>query len=168
MKAGGDGGRMAMASGGTMIRLGLAALVAGGAAGILLALAVFLGGLLAGPAPEWWVFAMLIDWLQVGFLAGLVVATPPAFLAGASLWALGESFEAARRPPAWAAAGAFVGAALLALFEGLSGRFGSGGGLEAFDMAILAAALAAGAGSALAFLGSMRLADHLSGEPPRR
>lgn len=159
---------MAMASGGTMIRLGLAALVAGGAAGILLPLAVFLGALLAGPAPEWWVFAMLIDWLQVGFLAGLVVATLPAFLAGASLWALGESFEAARRPPAWAAAGAFVAAALLALFAWGSGTLGSGVGLDAFDIAILVAALAAGAGSALAFLGSMRLAGHLFGERRRR
>ena len=152
-----------MASGGMIARLGVAALVSGAAAGTLLPLAIFLGGLLAGSAASWWGFAMLIDWLQVGFVAGLVVATLPAFFAGASMWALGASFDSARRPSAWAVAGAAVGGAGWALLGLAIGRLDGGGGLDAFEAAILAATLAAGAGAALAFLGAMRLMGRLFG-----
>ena len=146
-----------MASGRMTLRLGVAALVSGAAAGTLLPLAICLAGLFAGSAASWWGFAMLITWLQVGFVAGLVVASLPAFFAGASMWALGASFDSARRPSAWAVAGAAVGGAGWVLLGLVIGGLDSGDGLDAFESAILAATLAAGAGAALAFLGAMRL-----------
>ncbi|HEX8626301.1 MAG TPA: hypothetical protein VF782_14665 [Allosphingosinicella sp.] len=157
-----------MMSGRMMMRLGLAALASGSAAGTLATLAVFVGGLLFGSPPGWWGFAMLLDWLQIGFLAGLVVASLPAFFAGASMWALGADFEAARHPLAWAAAGAAVGGALWLLFCVALGRAGPDGGLQPLEAGILAASLVAGAGGALTFLGAMRLDARLSGSARRR
>ncbi|HYI41069.1 MAG TPA: hypothetical protein VE053_12200 [Allosphingosinicella sp.] len=145
-----------MASGGMMLRLGLAALVSGAAAGMLATLALFIGGLLFGSPGSWWAFAMLADWLPIGFLAGLVIASLPAFFAGSSMWALGDDFPYARHPLAWAAAGAAVGGALWSLFVLMLGT-GGAGRLDAMDAALLAAGLVAGAGGALAFLGAMRL-----------
>ena len=143
-----------MASGGMMWRLALAALASGAAAGMLLPLTLFVAAFAAGTAASWWAFAALVDWLKIGFVAGLVLASFPAFFAGASMWALAGSIEAARRPSAWAAAGAAVGGAGWTLL-GLMLR--GGGAVDAFELAILAAALAAGAGAALAFRGTMRL-----------
>jgi hypothetical protein len=159
-----DRGEAAMASGGMMMRLGVAALVSGAVAGMLAILALFFGGLLFGSPGSWWAFSMLAEWLVIGLLAGLVVASLPAFFAGASMWALGDGFGPARHPFAWAAAGAVVGAALWALLGLLLGRAGAGGGLNAFETALLAASLVAGAGGALAFLGVMRLGGRWGGE----
>lgn len=157
-----------MASGGMMVRLGLAALVSGAAAGLLATLALFIGGFLFGSPGSWWASAMLVDSLQVAVLAGLIVASLPAFFAGASMWALGDAFGAARHPLAWAAAGAAVGGALWIVFGLVLGRAGAGGGLDAFEAALLAASLVAGAGGALAFLAAMRLGGRLFGEARRR
>jgi hypothetical protein len=157
-----------MISGRMMVRLGLAALVSGAAAGMLATLAVFLGVLLFGSPEGWWGLAMLVDWLQLGFLAGLVVASLPAFFAGISMWAIGQDFVAARHPLAWAAAGTAVGAALWVVFGLVLGKAGADGRLDSLDLALLGASLIAGAGGALAFLGAMRLGGRLFDEAPRR
>jgi hypothetical protein len=156
-----------MAAGGTTVRLGLAAIVSGAAAGMLATLAVFLGGLFGSPG-SWWAFGMLVDWLPIGFLAGLAIASLPAFFAGALMWALGDNFGAARHPLAWAAAGAAVGGALWILFGLVLGSAGAGGGLAALEAALLAASLVGGSGGALTFLGAMRLGGRLFGEARRR
>jgi hypothetical protein len=151
-----------MASGGIGLRIALAALVSGATAGMLLALAFFLAVLVVGPPGPWWTLAMLIDWLQIGCVAGLVIATLPAWLAGLSMWALGASYGAARHPLAWAAAGAGVGGALWVLFGPLLGNMARDG-LDRDELALLAASLLAGAGAGLAFLAAMRL----TGAPAR-
>lgn len=137
-------------------RMVLAALVAGATAGTLLVLSFWAGPLLFGSAPGWWTFRALTDWLPIGFLAGLLGATLPAFLAGSLMWSLGASVRAARHPLAWAAAGAGVGGALWTMFGPVLGEVGRDG-LDPMETALLAAALFAGAGSALAFLAAMRL-----------
>jgi hypothetical protein len=147
-----------------MARLALSALVAGAVAGMLLPVAFFLGGLaLGGWGADRESFARLIEALQIGLLAGSVLATLPALFAGAALWALGESFDSARRPPAWAAAGAAVTGALWLLLQFLDG--GGLGHPDFLEMSVLAAGLPAGAGGALAFLGAMRLSGALLGDP---
>lgn len=154
-----------MASGRMILRLGLAALVSGASAGMLIPVMVFLGGLaLGGWTADWDSFAMLVEWLGFGFLVGLILAALPAFLAGASMWALGRNFESARRPVPWAAAGAVVAGALWALAQLVSGGFGN---LDFFETSLLAASLPAGAGGALAFLAAMRLSGRLCGEARR-
>lgn len=145
-----------MLSGGMMLRMGMAALVSGSAAGLLATLAFFFGGLLFGSPGGWLGLAMLGDWLGIGLLAGLAVASLPAFFAGTAMWALGDGWPAARAPLAWAAAGAAVGGGLWAFFCLLLGSVAAGG-LDALEVALLAAALVGGAGGALAFLGTMRL-----------
>lgn len=155
-----------MAAGGMLFRLAFAALVSGAAAGLLLPLLLAMAGLLAGAPPIWSAFGRLSVLLPLGPAAGLVFATLPAFFAGASMWALGERFGSAGRPPAWAAAGAAVGAALWLLFELAADSFG-GSGPEAFDAALLATGLAAGAGGALAFRAAMRLAGGTFGNARR-
>ena len=157
----------AMVSRRTILRLGLAALASGAAAGLLLPLIYFLGALALGGWPaDGPAVALLIEWLQVGFVAGLVLATLPAFLAGASMRALGARFGAARRPLPWAAAGAFVAAALWALAYLAGGLFGSGfGELDFLAMSLLAASLPAGAGAALVFRAAVRLGERLPDDP---
>ncbi len=63
-------------SGGLTLRMGLAALASGSAAGLVATLSLFLGVLLIGSPDSWWEFAMLGDWLPLGF-------GRPAFFAGA-------------------------------------------------------------------------------------
>jgi len=156
-----------MASGRMLFRLAFAALAAAAAAGLLLPLLLSSAGLMGGWAPSWPAFGMLVYLLPVGLAFGLVVATLPAFFAGASMWALGEKFGSARRPAAWAAAGGAVGAMLWALFEILVGSFRAGGP-DASDAALLAAGLASGAGGALAFRAVMRLGGPPPGDPGQR
>lgn len=155
-----------MLSGGMMLRIGFAALVSGSAAGLLATLALFFAGLFFGSPGGWWGFWMLADWLPLGFLAGLAVASLPAFFAGMAMCGLGEGFPAARRPFAWAAAGASVGGALWVLFSLLLGSVAEGG-LDALEVALLAVGLIGGAGGALAFLGTMRLSGPLWRESGR-
>jgi hypothetical protein len=155
-------------SGRMMVRLGLAALVSGATAGMLATLAVFLGVLLFASPEGWWGLAMLVDWLQIGFLAGLVLASLPAFFAGASMWALGQDFDPARHPLAWAAAGTAVGGALWLVFGLVLGEAGADGRLDPLESALFAASLIAGAGGAVVFLGAMRLGGRLFDEAPRR
>jgi hypothetical protein len=152
-----------MASGRIVARLGLAALASGGTAGLLLTLAVFFGGLLSGYARSWWTASALLDWLPIGFLAGLFAASLPAFFAGAGLWSIGDTVRAVRHPLAWAASGAVIGGALWALYLLGLGSVGENG-LDTGEMALLAAGLVAGCGGALAFLAVMRL----SGLPRRQ
>ncbi len=146
----------------TVGRLALAALVSGATAGSLLVLSHGFSPLLTGSPASAWAFAMLIEGLLIGLLGGLTVASLPAFVAGATMWRLGESYDAARHPCGWAAAGAAVGGGLWALFALLFGTVGRGG-LDVMEVVLLAAGLIAGAGAALAFLGVMRL----SGGPRR-
>ncbi|HEX8062424.1 MAG TPA: hypothetical protein VF535_04335 [Allosphingosinicella sp.] len=155
-----------MLSGGMMLRMGLAALASGSAAGLLTTLALFFGGLVFGSPGGWWGFAMLGDWLPIGLLAGVAVAGLPALFAGTAMCGLGVSFPAARRPLAWAAAGAAVGGALWILFCLVLGSVAERG-LDALEIALLAAGLIGGAGGALAFLGTMRLSGPLWRESGR-
>lgn len=154
-----------MLSVGMMLRMGLAALVSGSAAGLLAMLTLFFGALFFGWPGGWWVFAMLGGRFPLWFLAGLTVLSLPALLAGAAMCGLGDSFPAARRPLAWAAAGAAVGGALWALFCLILGSVARGG-LDALDVALLAATVIGGAGGALAFLGTLRLSGHFWPETP--
>ena len=106
----------------TLLRLGLAACVSGAVAGVLLAVALFFGSNLDEPLLGWssigssglaelWALAMF------GLTMGLLVATVPAFFAGAVLWGMSRYERAARHALAWAGAGAAVGAILWALME---------------------------------------------------
>jgi hypothetical protein len=138
-------------------RLALAALVSGAAAGLLAILALYVGALLllGGWAWEGLTPERLFAALAAGMAAGLVVASLPAFLAGAAMCALGRRFEAARRVPAWAAAGAGAGLLLWAAFAiGVRARLGEPG-LGGPDATLLAACFV-GAGSALAFRAVVR------------
>lgn len=155
-----------MRAGGMVFRLAFAALVSGAAAGLLLPLLLAMAGFLTGGPPIWSAFGRLGVLLALGLAAGLVFAALPAFFAGASMWALGERFDSARRPPAWAAAGAAVGAAFLLLFELAADSYG-GSGPAAVDATLLAAGLGAGAGGALAFRSAMRLAGATFGTARR-
>jgi hypothetical protein len=159
-----------MASGGMMMRLALAAFASGAAAGILLPLAFFAGGLfLTDLMTSWDAFEGLVGGLQAGVAIGLVFASPPAFFAGAAMWALGERVAAARRPHAWAAAGAAVAATLWILLQCVVRLLTDGfGSLDLFSLALLAASLPAGAGGALVFRGAMRLGDRRDVRAERR
>lgn len=133
-------------------RLALAAMAAGAAAGLLATLELYLGALLllGGWAWEGVTAAKLLAGLAAGLAAGLVALTLPAFLAGATMYALGRRFEAARRTPAWAAAGAAGGALLWALaIAAVHSRVGEPG-LAGLDPTLLAAGFI-GTGSALVF-----------------
>jgi hypothetical protein len=134
-------------------RLVLAALVSGAAAGLLATLSLFLGATWLGGwswdvAPAEAVLAVL----AAGLAAGLIVAAPPAFLAGAAMDALGRRVGAARSPSAWAAAGAAVGALCWAVFAAAVGLAVGEPGL-ARPGGLLPAAILTGAGAALAFRG---------------
>jgi hypothetical protein len=139
-----------MAAGGMMLRLALAALVSAATAGLLVPLLLALPWLLGGASGRGLDLPAALLILAVGIVGGLVVATLPAFFAGASLWALGDRFGFVRLPHAWAATGASVGAGLWGLFEAVAGT-------GAFATILLAVSLAAGAGGALAFRSVMRL-----------
>lgn len=140
-----------MAIGTKLARLAFAALVSGAAAGLLASLAMLLGAAWLG---GWsWNVApaeVMLAVLAAGLAAGIVVAAPPAFLAGAAMWALGRRVEAARRPSAWATAGAAVGAFGWAAFATAIGLSVGEPGLTR-PGALLPAAILAGAGAALAF-----------------
>lgn len=155
-----------MPTGKLILRMALAALASGAAAGPLLILLVALPLWLFDPRQGWAaaeaMLPMLPRFLFLAVSVGLVVATLPAFLAGAAMWALARRFEAASRPPAWAAAGAGVGAAFLVLTYVALGQRSAGFQLAGTDFALLAAFLLAGAGTALVFWGAMRLSGRLS------
>jgi hypothetical protein len=134
------------------LRLGLAALVSGAAAGLMTILAIVCAGLLLGGAAigNWVTVVDVGAGLVTAIVAGIVVAAPPALLAGAAMCALGRRFEAARRTPAWAAAGAATGGWLwAALTLAVRILLGAPGPLRP-DAVLLAAALI-GAVAALAF-----------------
>jgi hypothetical protein len=144
-----------MAAGGMMLRLALAALVSAGTSGLIVPILLGLALLLDGNPQIGFDVRGSLLLLSVGIAGGLVVATLPAFFAGAWLWAFGDRFGRARLPAAWAAAGASVGGALWALFGAATGAFHRGpGGFEALTLAV---SLAAGAGGALAFRAIMLL-----------
>lgn len=155
-----------MPTGKLILRMALAALASGAAAGLLLIALVALPVWLFDPRPGWAaaeaMLPMLPRFLFLAVLVGLVVATLPAFLAGAAMWALARRFEAASRPPAWAAAGAGGGALFLVLTYLALGQRSVAFQLDRTDFALLAAFLLAGAGTALVFLGIMRLTGRLS------
>lgn len=152
-----------MAEGSVMLRMVLAALASGGASGLLLAaqMSVLLlsprvwGGGLFDPTA----FAVL---LAGGAVVGLLLATVPAFAAGAALWALQRRYAAAAGRTAWAWTGAGGGALVWALFElasaWLAGRFDPLG----FSALLLAACLGAGAGAALVFRATMHATGGLT------
>jgi hypothetical protein len=148
-----------MAAGGTMLRLALAALVSAATAGLLATFALGLPSLLGGTPGRWSDLSAALLMLSIGVVGGLVVATLPAFFAGAWLWALGDRFGSARLPHAWAAAGACVGGGLWALFAASAGPV-------AFEAILLAASLGAGAGGALAFRSVMNLTGARPGPRP--
>lgn len=140
-----------MATGRRFARLALAALASGAAAGLLATLAVFLGASFLGGwswnvSPAEALFAML----AAGVAAGLVAFSGPALVAGAAMCALARRVESARRAPAWAAAGAAVGALGWTAFAVAVGTSVGEPGLDRPGGALLAAILA-GAGAALAF-----------------
>ena len=139
-----------MAAGGMMLRLALAALASAAIAGLLVPLLLGLPSFLGGAPGRGLDLSAALLMLSIGVAGGLVVATLPAFFAGALLWALGDRFRFARLPYAWAAAGASVGAGLWALFAAAAGP-------GAFETILLGASLAAGSGGALAFRSVMRL-----------
>lgn len=141
-----------MASGTIVLRLALAALASGAAAGLLATLALYVAALLllGGWAWQGLTASVLLGGLAAGLVGGLVVATLPAFLAGAAMCALGRRFEAARRAPAWSAAGAGGGVLMWAAFAlGVGARLGEPG-LAALDFTLIAALLV-GTGAALTF-----------------
>jgi hypothetical protein len=136
-----------MMMGRMMARLAAAALVAGTAAGLAMTLTVALGAMLG--ATGFPAATILAAALAAGLGLGVLVASWPAFVGGAAMWALGRRFEAARRAPAWAAAGAGAGALLWTLVAGLARvRIGEPGLIEP---QILLGAIAAGGSAALAF-----------------
>jgi hypothetical protein len=157
-----------MPTGKLILRMALAALASGAAAGLLPLLVVVLPMWLFDPRTGWTAAEEMLPMLpRILFLAvslGLVVATLPAFLAGAAMWALARRFEAASRPPAWAAAGAGVGAAFLVLAYVALGQRSLAFRLDRTDLALIAAFLIAGAGTALVFLGVMRLSGRMSAD----
>ncbi|HEX8620602.1 MAG TPA: hypothetical protein VF718_01385 [Allosphingosinicella sp.] len=134
-----------------LLRLALAALVAGAAAGLLLASAILLGATVLGggwtsQAPT---LPGLVAGLGAGLGGGLIVASGPAFLAGAAMCALARRFEGARRASAWAAAGAAAGLGLWAVVATAVERRIGEPGLVRPDGALVAAGL--GLAAALAF-----------------
>jgi hypothetical protein len=160
-----------MLAGATILRLGLAALLSGTAAGLLLVASLLVGAVIAGadhgigtgetPGPE-----MALLAVRLAVQAGAAVATLPAFVAGAVMTGLAARFEAARHLPAWAAAGAAVGAAFWLLVELVLGQLPYGTRPSAVDEVFLAAFLFGGGGSALVFRGTMRLTARLCATPP--
>jgi hypothetical protein len=140
----------------TLLRLGFAALLSAAAAGLLLALALFFGSKLDEPLVGWAATgsAAVADlWALVSFgvTMGILVATLPAFLAGAAMWGMARHKRAARHALAWAGAGAAVGALLWALLELTFWTPGRAADFSYFDAGFFLACLIAGAGAALAF-----------------
>lgn len=144
----------------TLLRLGFAACLSGAVAGLLLAGAMFFGAHLDEPVSGWAItgsagLAELGSLAQFAVTTGIIVASVPAFLAGAALWGLGRHRRAARHVLAWAAAGAAVGAHLWALLELAFWTPGRGARLTYVDAGFFLACLIAGAGAALAFRTTM-------------
>lgn len=134
-------------------RLALAALASGATAGLLMTLAILLHALRfvgAGFLAEATAGGVAVG-LAAGLEAGLIVAGPPAFLAGAAMCALGRRFEAARRAPAWAVAGAAGGALAWAAFAAAARIVFGEPGLARPADGVLLAAMLVGIGAALAF-----------------
>lgn len=145
----------------TFLRLGLAACLSGAAAGLLFAVAVFCGRI-GQSFDAWWTststpLAALGSLAAFGVVTGLVVASPPAFVAGAAMWATGRGSRRPRSPLAWACAGAAVGALFLALLELAFWTPGRGFSMTYGEAGLLAVCLAAGAGGALVFRATMIL-----------
>jgi hypothetical protein len=144
----------------TLLRLGLAAFLSAAIAGLILSLALFFGARLDEPLIGWASagsagLAELRSVAAFGITVGLMMASVPAFLAGAALWGLGRYRRGARQAPAWAAAGAVGGALLWALLELTFWTPGRGARLTYVDCGFLLACLVAGAGGALAFRTTM-------------
>jgi hypothetical protein len=150
-----------MAWGAMILRLAAAALVSSVAAGALLVLF-----LLSGPVPdprpglgssEPPPLELLVGTLRFGLEGAFIFAAVPALAAGTSMWALGRRHSAARRPRAWAAAGACVGAIFFTLAQAEFGIDPFDLAMSGLEAALCAAFLVAGAGAALAFRAVMRL-----------
>jgi hypothetical protein len=155
-----------MLAGSTIARLGLAALLSGAAAGLLLILSLFIGALLARSGLGSGIsdgsgVGMLLMMIGLGALAGIVLAAPPSFVAGAAMTGFAIRFETARRVPAWAAAGAAVGFGFWCLAALTLRPFFPPSGPGAADAALLTAFLLSGAAAALIFRGVMKLTGRL-------
>lgn len=142
-----------------ILRLAAAALVSSVAAGTLMVLFV-LSGRVAVPARSWSSVEpppldVLIPALGYGLQGSFILAALPALAAGAAMSALGRRRSWARRPRAWAAAGALVGALFWLLFLALAGLLDLE--MSSLEAMLGAMFLASGAGAALAFLAVMRL-----------
>jgi hypothetical protein len=133
-----------------LLRLALAALVSGAAAGLMMTAAALLGATWLGGLGRHSSTGDLAGALAAGTQAGLGAASLPAFVAGGGLWALGARRAAARSAPAWALAGAAAGLAGWALFSAAVRIVLGEPGVGRPDGALLAALLA-GSGAALAF-----------------
>lgn len=145
----------------TFLRLALAACLSGAAAGLLFTIAMF-GWRIGQPLGAWWTsapapLAALGSMAAFGVVTGLVVASPPAFVAGAAMWATGRGKRGPRSLLAWACAGAGVGALFRALLELAFWTPGRGSFLTYGEAGFLAVCLAAGACAALVFRAAMML-----------
>jgi hypothetical protein len=146
----------------TLLRLALAASLSAASAGLLGGLALFFGMRLDGPSGGGAGLSDLASMASFGATMGLLVATLPAFLAGAALWGLSRHNRSARHALAWVGAGAAVGACLWILFE-LSFRTPGRHAYFAFaELGLLLACLIAGAGGALTFRAAMKCTDFLN------
>jgi hypothetical protein len=144
----------------TLLRLALAAGLAGAMAGLLLALAIFLGSHLDEPLLGWAStgsagLAEFWSLVLFGTTLGILVAGLPAFFAGAAMWGMSRHRRAAHHAFAWAAAGAVVGACLWALLELSFWTPGRGANLTYLDAGFFLACLVAGTGGALVFRAAM-------------
>ncbi|HEX8513006.1 MAG TPA: hypothetical protein VF688_07850 [Allosphingosinicella sp.] len=145
----------------TLLRLGFAACLSAAVAGSLLAVALFFGARLDEPLTGWASIgsaglAELGSLAAFGITTGIVVASVPAFLAGAALWGMSRYERHAGHAFAWAAAGAAVGALLWALLELTFWTPGRGARLTYVDAGFFLACLIAGTGGALAFRTTMK------------
>lgn len=144
----------------TFLRLALAACLSGATAGLLFSTAAF--GWRGQPFEAWWTstsapLAALGSLAAFGVVTGLVVASPPAFVAGAAMWAAGRGSRRPRSLLAWVCAGAGVGALLRVLLELAFWTPGRGSFVTYGEAALLALCLAAGAAAALVFRAAMIL-----------
>jgi len=150
----------------TILRLAAAASVSSLAAGTSMVLLLMYGPLLA-PHQSWGSsepppLDLMLWALRHGLEGAFVLAALPALAAGAAMSALGRRLEAARRPRAWAGAGAFVGALFFLLAQATVGMDPFDLEMSSLEAASGAAFIVAGAGAALAFRAMMWLSEPFS------
>ena len=149
--------RESLVDGRVMLRMALAALLSGAAGGLLLvtlSMVTVLAPRFAGGGPRLEGVAMM---LVAGGAGGAVVASLPAFLAGAALWALQGRYRGARRPGSWAGAGAVMGACFWGLLQALIASYDGRFELDSISALTAAIFIASGAVAALVFRAAMRM-----------